>query len=81
MGRYTNSNAEYVVVARRGIALPRLSKSVKQLIFAPIGNHSEKPYELYRRIEKLYGTDYKFLELFARKQNPPPNYYDATGLD
>lgn len=81
LGKYTNSNAEIAIVARRGKALPRLSKKVKQLIIAPIGGHSEKPKEQYDRIHALYGTDLKYIEIFARKQNPPPTTWDATGLD
>jgi N6-adenosine-specific RNA methylase IME4 len=80
-GRYTNSNMEHVIIARRGKMLPRVQKNVKQIIRAPISKHSEKPYELYRRIEQLYGVDHQFIEFFARKQNPPPDYYTATGLD
>lgn len=81
LGRYTNSNAEVAIVARRGKGLPRMAKNVKQLIFAPIGIHSAKPSEQYNRIDQLYGNDIQKLEIFARKVNPPPNHYDATGLD
>lgn len=80
LGRYTNSNAEFAIVARKGKGLPRLAKNVKQLIFAPIGKHSEKPQEQYARLDRLYG-DVSRIELFARKQNPPTAGWDATGLD
>jgi len=80
LGRYTNSNTELAIVARRGKGLPRIDKTVKQLIFAAISDHSAKPAEQYDRLERLYG-DVPRLELFARKQNPPPNTWDATGLD
>ncbi len=80
LGRYTNSNAEIAIVARKGKGLPRQAKNVKQLIFSPIRGHSEKPPEQYERLDRLYG-DVKRVELFARKQNPPPIGYDATGLD
>lgn len=86
-GRYTNSNEEFVIVAKRGKMLPRANKNVKQHIYAPITKHSEKPAELYTRIEDLFGftneasTPYNFIEFFARKQNPPPHYYTATGID
>lgn len=86
-GRYTNSNMEHVIVAKRGLSLPRIHRNVKQIIRAPIAKHSEKPYELYTRIEQLYGRTnehgdpYTFIEFFARKQNPPPDYYTATGYD
>ena len=83
LGRYTNSNVEIAFVCRRGKALERKAKNVKQLIFAPIGKHSEKPQEQYARIDALYGNDINKIELFARKQNPPPLHkgWDAVGLD
>lgn len=80
LGRYSNSNAEIAVVARKGKMLPRLDNTVKQLIFAPIRGHSEKPQEQYNRLDRLFG-DVSRVELFARKQNAPPVGWDATGLD
>jgi hypothetical protein len=38
---------------------------VHQVVIAPVGEHSEKPDEVYRRIERLFPGPY--LELFARK--------------
>jgi len=80
LGRYTNSNVEVAIVARRGKGLPRLDTKVKQLIIAPIGAHSAKPQEQYKRLHRLYG-DVSRIELFARKENPPPTGWIATGLD
>lgn len=80
LGRYTNSNAEVCFVARRGKGLERSAKNVKQLIFAPISDHSAKPREQYARIEALYPNK-RYIELFARKINPPPSNWDAVGLD
>lgn len=80
LGRYTNSNAEYAIVARKGKGLPRLTKNVKQLIIAPIGKHSAKPREQYQRLDALYG-DIPRVELFARDVNPPPIGWDAVGLE
>ena len=80
LGRYTNSNTELAIVARKGKGLPRVNKNVKQLIFAPIGDHSSKPKEQYERLFSLYG-DIPRVELFARDSNPPPSGWDATGLD
>lgn len=81
LGRYTNSNAEYAIVARKGKGLPRLTKNVKQLIIAPIGKHSAKPREQYERLNALYGEDINKVELFARDVNPPPSNWDAVGLE
>lgn len=80
LGRYTNSNTELAIVARKGKGLPRIDKTVKQLIIAPISDHSAKPQEQYTALDRLYG-DVPRVELFARKQNPPPTTWDATGLD
>lgn len=83
LGRYTNSNTELAIVARKGKGLPRVEKNVKQLIFAPISDHSSKPQEQYNRIERLYGEmkPCERVEIFARKENPPPDTWSATGLD
>jgi N6-adenosine-specific RNA methylase IME4 len=80
LGRYTNSNAEIAIVGRRGKGLERIAKNVKQLIFAPIREHSAKPAEQYQRLDKLYGNVPR-IELFARRQNLPPEGWDFTGLD
>jgi N6-adenosine-specific RNA methylase IME4 len=80
LGRYTNSNVEIAFVGRRGKGLPRVNKNVKQLIFSPLRKHSEKPPEQYQRLYDLYG-DVSRIELFARKQNPPPEGWDAVGIE
>ncbi len=80
LGRYTNSNAEMAIYARKGKGIPRIEKNVKQLIFAPIGAHSAKPVEQYSRIVRLFG-DIPRIELFARKQNPPPIGWHGVGYD
>lgn len=80
LGRYTNSNIEFAVYARKGKGIPRLEKNVKQLIIAPIGSHSAKPQEQYKRINSLFG-DVSRVELFARTENPPPVGWHATGFD
>ena len=46
----------------------RKSASVRELITAPIGRHSEKPSEIYSRIEAL--VDGPYIELFARRTAP-----------
>ncbi|MBZ9979765.1 hypothetical protein LB521_01205 [Mesorhizobium sp. BR-1-1-8] len=68
MGYYTRANAEHCLIATRGKVLPRKSKSVEQLIFAPRREHSRKPDEIYHRIEALYEGPY--LELFSRSSKP-----------
>jgi N6-adenosine-specific RNA methylase IME4 len=64
MGYHTHANFELCLLARRGRPR-RLSKSVHNVILAPVGEHSAKPAESYRRIEQLYPGP--CLELFARR--------------
>jgi len=64
-GFTTRANAEAVLLASRG-APRRLAKDVHQIVIAPRTDHSEKPEEVARRIERLYPGPY--VELFARKQ-------------
>jgi N6-adenosine-specific RNA methylase IME4 len=64
MGFATRSNTEPCLLATRGSPL-RLAADVHQVIIAPVGEHSEKPDEAYRRMERLYPGPY--LELFARR--------------
>lgn len=65
MGMWTRSNAEICLLATRG-NLKRQSTKVKQLIYEPIGRHSEKPALVRDRIVELCG-DLPRVELFARK--------------
>jgi N6-adenosine-specific RNA methylase IME4 len=85
IGFATRSNTEPCLLATRGRPL-RLSADVHQVIVAPVAEHSEKPDEVYRRIERLYGGPY--LELFARQERdgwttwgdelPPPSVNAET---
>jgi N6-adenosine-specific RNA methylase IME4 len=45
--------------------LQRKDRSVRRLIVAPRGRHSEKPAEAYHRIQRLFGNVSR-IELFAR---------------
>ena len=67
MGYATRSNSEACLLTTRGSPL-RLSADVHQIVIAPVAEHSEKPDEVYRRIERLYPGPY--LELFARTERP-----------
>lgn len=69
LGNYTRSNVENVLVAVKGKGLPRLQADIKQMIMAPIGEHSAKPAEIREALEKLYG-DVKRIELFSRSDAP-----------
>jgi len=66
MGYYTRSNPEYCLLATRGKVLKRRSHSVHSVVVSHIGRHSQKPDEVRRRIEELFGEVPK-IELFARE--------------
>jgi N6-adenosine-specific RNA methylase IME4 len=63
----TRHNAEVAWLGRRGTP-QRKSMGVRELIVAPVREHSRKPDEVYQRIEAL--CDGPYLELFARQQWP-----------
>jgi site-specific DNA-methyltransferase (adenine-specific) len=69
LGYTTRSGSEFCLLGKRGRGLPRMREDVKQLLFAPVTRHSEKPTEVRRRIEALYGPATR-LELFARSTAP-----------
>jgi N6-adenosine-specific RNA methylase IME4 len=63
-GYYTLANSEDVFLGIKGSPL-RLANDVHQVVEAPVGEHSEKPEEVRRRIERLFSGPY--LELYGRK--------------
>jgi N6-adenosine-specific RNA methylase IME4 len=67
LGLTTRKNAEFCLLARRGNA-KRISKSVREIIMAPVREHSRKPDEAYDRVRTYCAGPY--LELFARTQRP-----------
>lgn len=68
-GNYTRANSEDCLIAVRGAGLERISASIKQVVYSPLGEHSEKPWEVRSRLERLYG-DVKRIELFSRCAAP-----------
>lgn len=76
MGHYTRANPEIVLLGTRG-RLPRISKAVRNLVIASIGQHSDKPPEVRERIVELFG-DLPRIELFARGS---VDGWDALGND
>lgn len=68
MGYYTRSNSESCLLATRG-SMPVAVHDVQQPILSVRGRHSEKPVEVYSRIERLYPGE-RYLELFARQKRP-----------
>lgn len=63
LGLTTRKNAEFCLLGRRGSAR-RNAKDVREIILSPVREHSRKPDEAARRIERY--CDGPYLELFAR---------------
>jgi N6-adenosine-specific RNA methylase IME4 len=66
-GFWSRSNPEVCWLCTRGNP-KRLYEDVRQLIVAPVMEHSRKPDEIYDGIERLVEGPY--LELFARRERP-----------
>ncbi len=68
-GNHTRANTEDVLIATRGAGLERKHAGIKQVVYSPLGAHSEKPWEVRHRLELLYG-DVPRIELFSRSAEP-----------
>lgn len=64
-GYWTRANPETCLLATRGEP-KRLHADVRQLIVSPVMEHSRKPDEAYKSIERLVAGPY--LELYARRE-------------
>jgi len=78
MGFWTRSNAEICLLGIKGKPLPRISRSVHQVVYTPIDKHSKKPDEVRERIVQLLG-DLPRIELFARGKLPEG--WEGWGLE
>jgi N6-adenosine-specific RNA methylase IME4 len=67
MGYWTRANTETCLLFTRGKP-HRRAANVRQLIVAPVQEHSRKPDAQYERIEELVAGPY--VELFARRTRP-----------
>jgi len=65
MGHFVRNAHEVAIIATRGRYLVS-DRSVRSVLFAPIGEHSEKPDLFYTLLERLGGAG-PFAELFGRK--------------
>lgn len=63
LGLTTRKNAEFVLLGRRGNC-KRTAKDVREIILSPVREHSRKPDEMYRRVERYCAGPYA--ELFGR---------------
>ena len=75
LGYWTRCRTEICLLGARGRP-KRLAADVDEFIHAPRGRHSEKPEEVYGRIERLVAGPY--LELFARRAR---SGWDGWGND
>lgn len=66
MGMWTRSNTEFCLIGTRG-ENKRITNDVRQVVYAPIREHSRKPDEVRERIVKLMGNKTR-LEMFARQR-------------
>lgn len=66
LGNYTRANAEICLLGTKGKGLPRISRSVRQILDNRIEEHSKKPDEARKRIVELFGNLPR-IELFARQ--------------
>ena len=68
MGFTTRAGSESCIVAYRGKQSKLVkNRSVRAVIEARVGKHSEKPQEVRDAIKKIYGNEVKMIELFSRK--------------
>ncbi|HFN3851199.1 DNA methyltransferase [Escherichia coli] len=68
-GNHTRANTEDLLIATKGKGLERLNAGIKQVVYSPLGVHSQKPWEVRHRLELLYG-DVSRIELFSRNGSP-----------
>jgi len=69
MGYYTRANTELCLLATKGKTLPRVSRSVHQIVDDRVMAHSQKPDSVRDKIVELFGNIPR-IELFARDKKP-----------
>jgi len=76
LGYHTCKQTELCRIGTTEAPPPRIDRGVRELIVAPMREHSRKPGEQYGRIEAMYAGPY--IELLARQSGPA---WDAWGLE
>lgn len=74
LGYYYRGQTEPVLFGRLGNTMPPACRSESTLVEAPLGRHSEKPVEFYRKVEAV--SPGPRLEMFARA---PRDGWDVWG--
>lgn len=69
LGLTTRKNCEFVLLGRRGNCR-RVGRDVRELIVAPVREHSRKPEEFRARVDRYVGPGIPTVELFARSAHP-----------
>jgi len=69
LGATTRKGSEFCLIGRRGNP-KRASGAVREVILAPVMEHSRKPEEARARIEEYAGPGASIVELFARSTRP-----------
>lgn len=77
LGLTTRKNAEFCLMARRGNC-KRAARNVREVILAPVREHSRKPEEFRHRVDQYIGPGIRVAELFARETRPG---WDSWGLE
>jgi len=79
LGNWTRSNVELCLIATKG-SIERKDASISQIIYEPVGEHSEKPEIVKEKIVQLVG-DLPRIELFARKETLGWTYHGNQKLE
>ncbi len=66
-GNHTRANTEDVLIATRGAGLERKHAGIKQVVYSPLGAHSEKPWEVRHRLG-CYTATYRGLSCSVAAQ-------------
>lgn len=69
MGYYVRKETEKTLIFTRGKGVERIGKGVRELIDAPVREHSRKPEEIFSRLEEMFGKVPR-LDLFGRTPRP-----------
>jgi N6-adenosine-specific RNA methylase IME4 len=76
-GQYTMSYCELCLLFKKGKIPKRNARNIKQLVNIPRKEHSKKPNEIRKYINKIFPSQNK-IELFARSKN---DGWESWGLD